>query len=250
MKVLVAVKRVIDYRVKVRLNADQTAVETHQVKQGMNPFDEIALEQAIRWLESDLVSDVVAVTCAPREEQDVLRTALAMGATDALHIETDEPLSPYQVSQTLAALQARDSFDLIMLGKQAIDNDCNQVPQLLAGLLRCPQGTFASNIVLSEDDKRATVTRETDQGLETISLALPAVISADLRLCKPRFIGLPQIMKAKSKQISTLAISDLLEKKDSCIRHVSYSMPPVRSAGKRLNSWEDMLSVLEKGERS
>ena len=245
MKVLVAVKRVIDYRVKVRLNSDQTAIETHQVKHGLNPFDEIALEQAIRWLEAGLVSEVVAVTCASASDQEVLRTALAMGATQAVLLESQLPLAPLQVAQALAAFQARDSYDLLMLGKQAIDNDCNQVPQMLAGLLRCPQGTFASQIEFSPDKESVLVTRETDRGLETIRLSLPAVISSDLRLCEPRFIGLPQIMKAKSKSISVVPLTELIDEQRSCVKHVAYAIPPVREAGQRLNSLHEVLSVIQ-----
>lgn len=244
MKILVAVKQVIDYRVKVRLKADKSGVETQSVKQSMNPFDEIALEEALRLQEQGLATEVIAVSCGPRSAQEVLRTALAMGATDAIHVETDQSLAPAAVAKVLVKLVEQQSIDLVLLGKQAIDNDCNQVGQMLAGYLAWPQATFASKIECSTD-KRLVVTREVDAGLQTISIALPAVVSADLRLNTPRFVSLPNIMKAKAKKIETIALVDLGVSAESKLRHVSYELPVQRQAGKRVESLSEIIDVIK-----
>jgi electron transfer flavoprotein beta subunit len=245
VKILVAVKRVIDYRVKVRLKADKSGVETQSVKQSMNPFDEIALEEALRLQEAGSATEVVVVTCGAKQAQDVLRTALAMGANRAIHIESTDELSPATVAAALAEVAKKESVDLVLLGKQAIDNDCNQVGQMMAGYLAWPQATFASNIDFNDGAKRLTVTRETDNGLETIDIALPAVVTADLRLNTPRFVSLPNIMKAKAKQIEALSLQDLGVEASSLIRCVGYDKPAQRQAGKMVGSLQEIINTVK-----
>lgn len=207
MKVLVCVKRVVDYNVKIRVRADGSGVETAGVKMSMNPFDEIAVEEAVRLKEAGTADEVVAVSIGPAQAQETLRTALAMGADRGVHVACDAALEPLAVAKLLAAIAGRESPDLILLGKQAIDDDANQTGQMLAQLLGWSQGTFASKLEIS--DGGALVTREIDGGLETLSLKLPGVITADLRLNEPRYASLPNIMKAKKKPIDQLDITAL-----------------------------------------
>lgn len=207
MKILVAVKRVIDFNVRVRVKADGSAIEDAGVKMSMNPFDEIAVEEAIRLKEAGTASEVVVVSIGESKCQETLRTALAMGADRALHVETDSPIEPLGVAKTLNAIVQRETPDLIVLGKQAIDDDANQTGQMLAALLDCGQATFASKINIA--DGHAEVTREIDGGLETVRCTLPCVITTDLRLNEPRYASLPNIMKAKRKPIETLSPADL-----------------------------------------
>lgn len=249
MKILVGVKRVIDYRVKVRLRSDQSGVETEQVKQSMNPFDEIALEEAVRLLEAGVASEVVAVTCGSRDHQDVLRSALAMGASRAVLLEASEVLAPKVVAKALAVLATREEVGLILLGKQAIDNDCNQVGQMLAGYLGYPQATFASKIEPNTTQDRLRVTRETDRGLETLDIALPAVVTADLRLNEPRFISLPSIMKAKAKPLETLPLDELGVELTSSLQCEGYQLPAQRQAGKKVESLNELIHVIEEQTR-
>jgi electron transfer flavoprotein beta subunit len=202
MKALVAVKRVVDFNVKVRVKADGTGVETANVKMSMNPFDEIAVEEAVRLKEAGLVKEIVAVSCGLTACQETLRTALAIGADRAILVETDAELQPLAVAKLLTAVAKKESPDLIILGKQAIDDDSNQTGQMVAALLGWPQATFASKVKIA--DGRAEVTREVDGGLDTISIKLPAVITTDLRLNEPRYVTLPNIMKAKKKTLETL----------------------------------------------
>ena len=202
MKVLVAVKRVIDFNVKVRVKADHTGVETANVKMSMNPFDEIAVEAAVRLKEAGQATEIIAVSCGAQACQETLRTALAIGADRAILVETTEELQPLAVAKLLKAICQKESPQLVILGKQAIDDDSNQTGQMLAALLGWPQATFASKIELAPPG--AKVTREVDGGLETISIKLPAVVTTDLRLNEPRFIKLPDIMKAKKKTLETL----------------------------------------------
>ena len=202
MKVLVPVKRVVDYNVKVRVKSDGTGVETANVKMSMNPFDEIAVEEAVRLREAGVATEIIAVSCGPLACQETLRTALAIGADRAILVETDVDLQPLAVAKLLRAIAQKESPKLVILGKQAIDDDCNQTGQMLAALLGWPQATFASKIELA--DGRAKVTREVDGGLETISIKLPAVITTDLRLNEPRYVTLPNIMKAKKKPLEML----------------------------------------------
>jgi electron transfer flavoprotein beta subunit len=202
MKVLVAVKRVVDFNVKVRVKSDGTGVETANVKMSMNPFDEIALEEAVRLKEAGTVTEIVAVSCGTAACQETLRTALALGADKAVLVETDVELQPLAVAKLLKAVCAKESPQLVILGKQAIDDDCNQTGQMLAALLGWPQATFASKLNMSAQS--AQVTREVDGGLETISIKLPAVVTTDLRLNEPRYVTLPNIMKAKKKPLETV----------------------------------------------
>jgi electron transfer flavoprotein beta subunit len=202
MKVLVAVKRAVDYNVKVRVKSDGTGVETANVKMSMNPFDEIAVEEAVRLKEKGVASEVVAVSCGPTACQETLRTAMAIGADRAILVETDAELQPLAVAKLLKALVEREQPQLVILGKQAIDDDCNQTGQMLAALLEWPQATFASKVELAEG--AASVTREVDGGLETLRLTLPAVVTTDLRLNEPRYVTLPNIMKAKKKPLETV----------------------------------------------
>ncbi|KAA1055262.1 electron transfer flavoprotein subunit beta/FixA family protein [Azospirillum brasilense] len=203
MKVLVPVKRVVDYNVKIRVKADGSGVETANVKMSMNPFDEIAVEEAVRLKEAGKATEVIVVTVGPTAAQETLRTGLAMGADRGILVQTDAETQPLAVAKVLKALVDKEGPTLVILGKQAIDDDCNQTGQMLAALLGWPQGTFASKV--APGDGSVTVTREIDGGLETVQLTLPAVVTADLRLNEPRYASLPNIMKAKKKPIETLA---------------------------------------------
>src|SRR5271154_275579 len=207
MKVLVPVKRVVDYNVKIRVKADGSGVETANVKFSMNPFDEIAVEEAVRLKEAGKATEIIAVSMGPAQCQETLRTALAIGADRAIHVATDAELQPLAVAKMLKALVERENPDLVILGKQAIDDDCNQTGQMLAALLGWPQGTFASKVVL--DGEALMVTREVDGGLQTIKLKLPAIVTTDLRLNEPRYASLPNIMKAKKKPIDIVTPDDL-----------------------------------------
>ena len=229
MKILVPVKRVIDYNVKVRVKADGTGVDLANVKMSMNPFDEIAVEEAMRLKEAGKATEVVAVSCGLTACQETLRTAMAIGADRAILVETDVDLQPLAVAKLLAAVAKKEAPQLIILGKQAIDDDANQTGQMLAALLGWSQATFASKVVIAGD--KATVTREVDAGLETLEVDLPAVITVDLRLNEPRFIKLPDIMKAKSKPMETLQPADLGVDPAPRLTTVTVTEPPKRSAG-------------------
>ena len=207
MKVLVAVKRVIDYNVKIRVKSDQTGVETANVKMSMNPFDEIAVEEAVRLKEAGKVTEIVAISMGPTACQETIRTALAMGADRGILVQTDDEMQPLAVAKALKVLCEREQPGLVILGKQAIDDDANQTGQMLAALMGWAQATFASKIVL--EDGNALVTREIDGGLETIKVKLPTVVSTDLRLNEPRYASLPNIMKAKKKPIDVVSPADL-----------------------------------------
>ncbi|MEC9184466.1 MAG: electron transfer flavoprotein subunit beta/FixA family protein [Pseudomonadota bacterium] len=207
MKVLVPVKRVIDYNVKIRVKADQTGVETANVKMSMNPFDEIAVEEAVRLQEAGTATEVIAVSIGPQQCQETIRTALAMGADRGILIQTDDEVQPLSVAKLLKAVVDKESPDLVILGKQAIDDDSNQTGQMLAALLGWSQATFASNIELNGDT--ANITREVDGGLETVQVSMPCIVTTDLRLNEPRYASLPNIMKAKKKPIDQMAPADL-----------------------------------------
>ena len=207
MKVLVAVKRVVDFNVKIRVKSDGTGVETGNVKMSMNPFDEIALEEGVRMREAGTADELIAVSMGPQACQETIRTALAMGADRGILVETDAELEPLAVAKLLKAITEKENPDLVILGKQAIDDDCNQTGQMLAALLGWGQGTFASGLEFG--DAKVTVTREIDGGLETVALTLPAVVPTDLRLNEPRYASLPNIMKAKKKPIDTMTPEDL-----------------------------------------
>lgn len=229
MKVLVGVKRVIDFNVKIRLRADNSGVETANVKMSMNPFDEIGVEEAVRLKEAGTVEEVIAVSLGVQQCQNTIRTALAMGADRGIHVVTDAPLEPLAVAKLLKAVVDKESAELVIVGKQAIDDDSNQTGQMLAALLGWPQGTFASKLVI--DNGRAEVTREIDGGLETVMLKLPAVISTDLRLNEPRYASLPNIMKAKKKPIEALKPEDLGVDTTPHLVTLRVEEPPKRQAG-------------------
>ncbi len=241
MKVLVAVKRVVDYNVKIRVKADQTGVETANVKMSMNPFDEIAVEEAIRLKEKGQATEIVAVSMGPQQCQETIRTALAMGADRGILVQTDAELQPLAVAKLLKAIADKEQPRLIILGKQAIDDDCNQTGQMLAALLNWPQGTFASKLAPAAD--KLEVTREVDGGLETVELALPAVITTDLRLNEPRYASLPNIMKAKKKPIETLAPEALGVDPAPRVTTLKVSEPPKRKAGVKL---PDVAALVDK----
>ena len=229
MKVLVPVKRVVDYNVKVRVKSDQSGVDIANVKMSMNPFDEIAVEEAMRLKEAGAAQEVVAVSCGAQACQETLRTALAIGADRAVLVQTDVELQPLAVAKLLAAVVRQESPELVILGKQAIDDDANQTGQMLAALLDWPQATFASKVEVSEGKVR--VTREVDGGLETLSLKLPAVITTDLRLNEPRYVTLPNIMKAKKKPLESFTPEALSVDVAPRLKTLKVTEPPARSAG-------------------
>ncbi len=229
MKALVAVKRVVDYNVKVRVKSDQTGVDIANVKMSMNPFDEIAVEEAVRLKEKGVLSEVVVVSCGVTQCQETLRTAMAIGADRGILVETTEELQPLAVAKLLKALADKEQPGMVILGKQAIDDDCNQTGQMLAALADWPQATFASKVEMV--DGSLQVTREVDGGLETLKLSMPAVITTDLRLNEPRYVTLPNIMKAKKKQIDIFKPEDLGVDVTPRIKTLKVSEPPKRSAG-------------------
>ncbi|MFM0418866.1 electron transfer flavoprotein subunit beta/FixA family protein [Paraburkholderia aromaticivorans] len=243
MKVFAAVKRVVDYNVKVRVKADQSGVETGNVKMSMNPFDEIAVEAATRLKEAGKASDVIAVTCGTAQSVETLRTALAIGADRALHIQTDAELQPLAVAKLLKAAVDREQPQLVILGKQAIDDDAGQTGQLLAALLDWPQATFASAIEIDGD--KATVTREVDGGLEVIELQLPAIVTTDLRLNEPRYVTLPNIMKAKKKPVETLSPAELGVDPAPRLKTLKVAEPAVRKAGERVADVATLINKLK-----
>jgi len=229
MKVLVPVKRVVDYNVKVRVKSDGTGVDIANVKMSMNPFDEIAVEEAVRLKEKGVVTEVIAVSCGVTQCQETLRTAMAIGADRAILVETDAELQPLAVAKILKALVDKEQPQLVILGKQAIDDDCNQTGQMLAALTGMPQGTFASKVEVV--DGKVNVTREVDGGLETVALSLPAVVTTDLRLNEPRYVTLPNIMKAKKKPLEVIKPADLGVDVSPRIKTLKVEEPPKRSAG-------------------
>ncbi|AYB61205.1 electron transfer flavoprotein subunit beta/FixA family protein [Ralstonia solanacearum] len=229
MKVLVAVKRVIDYNVKVRVKSDGSGVDLANVKMSMNPFDEIAVEEAVRLKEAGVATEVIAVSCGAAQCQETLRTAMAIGADRGILVETSEELQPLAVAKLLKALVDKEQPQLIILGKQAIDDDANQTGQMLAALAGLPQATFASKVQIA--DGKASVTREVDGGLETLSVKLPAVVTTDLRLNEPRYVTLPNIMKAKEKQLDTVKPEDLRVDVAPRLKTLKVAEPPKRSAG-------------------
>ncbi|MEO5862806.1 MAG: electron transfer flavoprotein subunit beta/FixA family protein [Burkholderiales bacterium] len=243
MKALVAVKRVIDYNVKARVKADGSGVDLANVKMSMNPFDEIAVEEAIRLKEKGLLSEIVAVSLGVMQCQETLRTALAMGADRAILVESDAELQPLSVAKLLQAVAAKEAPQLIILGKQAIDDDSNQTGQMLAALLGWPQATFASKVEIA--DGRAKVTREVDGGLETISVKLPAIITTDLRLNEPRYATLPNIMKAKKKQLDVLKPADLNVDVTPRLTTLKVVEPPKRKGGVMVKDVAELVAKLK-----
>ena len=243
MKILVAVKRVVDYNVKVRVKSDNTDVDIANVKMSINPFDEIAVEEAVRLKEKGAATEVVAVSCGPAASQDALRTTLAIGADRAVLVETDAVLQPLAVAKLLAAVQAKEQAGLLMLGKQAIDDDANQTGQMLAALLKLPQATFASKIEVA--DGQATVTREVDGGMETVRLPLPAVVTADLRLNEPRYVTLPNIMKARKKPLEKLSPAELGVDPAPRLKVLKVTEPPERQGGVKVGSVDELVEKLK-----
>jgi len=242
MKVLVAVKRVIDANVKVRVKADGTGVETANVKMAMNPFCEIAVEEAVRMKEAGTATEVVAVACGPANSQETIRTALAMGADRGIHVQTDVELQPLAVAKLLKAVIAKEQPRLVILGKQAIDDDSNQTGQMLAGLLGWPQGTFASKLTIEGDKLR--VKREVDGGLETEILNLPAIVTTDLRLNEPRYASLPNIMKAKKKPIEAVTPEALGVDPTPRIKVLKVVEPAKRKSGVKVKSVAELVEKL------
>ena len=247
MKALVCVKQVVDHKVKIRIRQDRSGVDTADVKLSINPFDEIAVEEAVRLKEKGAIGEIVAVSAGGAGVADVLRTALAMGADRAIHLQSDAALAPLTVAKALAALCDEENPNLILLGKQAIDDDCNQVGQMLAALRDLPQATNASEITLA--DGSATVTREVDGGLETLRLTLPAAITADLRLNAPRNISLPSIMKAKKKPLESRSLESLGVATTSRLTTLRVEEPAARAAGVMVDDVDALVSKLKNAEQ-
>ncbi len=247
MKILVGVKRVVDYNVNVRMKPDGTGVDLANLKMSMNPFDEIAVEEAVRLKEKGIASEVVAVSCGVTACQETLRTALAIGADRAILVESSDELQPLSVAKLLKALVEREQPSLVILGKQAIDDDCNQTGQMLAALADWPQATFASKVEVADENgqTRARVTREIDGGLETLSLALPAIVTTDLRLNEPRYVTLPNIMKAKKRPLDVLKPADLGVNVKSHLKTLKVSEPPKRSAGVKVPDVATLVAKLK-----
>ena len=243
MKVLVPVKRVVDYNVKVRVKSDNTGVDIANVKMSMNPFDEIAIEEAVRLKEKGVATEVIAVSCGVAQCQETLRTAMAIGADRAILVQTDVELQPLAVAKLLKALVDKEQPGLVILGKQAIDDDCNQTGQMLAALADLPQGTFASKVEV--EGGVVKVTREIDGGLETLSMSLPAVITADLRLNEPRYVTLPNIMKAKKKPLEVVKPVDLGVDVTSRIKTLKVVEPPKRGAGVKVPDVATLVAKLK-----
>ena len=243
MKALVAVKRVVDYNVKVRVKSDGSDVDIDNVKMSMNPFDEIAVEEAVRLKEAGKIGEIVAVSLGSKKCEETLRTALAMGADRAVHVETEAALEPLAVAKLLKAVADKEQPQILLLGKQAIDDDANQTAQMLAALLNAPQGTFAGKVLIEGNE--ALVTREIDGGLETVALKLPAVISADLRLNEPRYVKLPQIMQAKKKPLEKTTPEELGVSTALRLQAVRYAEPKARQAGEKVGSVAELVENLK-----
>jgi electron transfer flavoprotein beta subunit len=243
MKVLVPVKRVVDYNVKVRVKSDGTGVDVANVKMSMNPFDEIAIEEAMRLKEKGVATEVIAVSCGVMQCQETLRTAMAIGADRAILVETDAELQPLAVAKLLKAVADKERPGLVILGKQAIDDDCNQTGQMLAALLGWPQGTFASKVTIEGDG--VAVTREIDGGLQTVTLKLPAVITTDLRLNEPRYASLPNIIKAKKKEVAAKTPQDYGVDISPRLEVLKTAEPPVRKAGIKVGSVAELAAKLK-----
>ena len=243
MKILVPVKRVVDYNVKVRVKSDSSGVDIANVKMSMNPFDEIAVEEAVRLKEKGAATEVIAVSCGVQQCQETLRTAMAIGADRAILVQSEEELQPLAVAKLLKALVAKEAPGLVILGKQAIDDDCNQTGQMLAALCDLPQATFASKIEIQGDS--AAVTREVDGGLETLKVKLPAVITTDLRLNEPRYVTLPNIMKAKKKPLDVVKPADLGVDVKAHLKILKVSEPPKRGAGVKVPDVATLVAKLK-----
>ena len=243
MKVLVPVKRVVDYNVKVRVKSDKSGVELDNVKMSMNPFDEIAVEEALRLKEKGIATEVIAISIGPTQVQETIRNALAMGADSGIFIEATNNLEPLNIAKIISSVAKKESIDLMILGKQAIDDDMNATGQMIAALLGWPQATFASKVEIS--DKKAIVSREVDGGIENIEVALPAVISTDLRLNEPRYASLPNIMKAKRKPLEEITSEELGVDTKKRLEILKVEEPPSRKAGVILGSMDELVDKLK-----
>ena len=243
MKVLVPVKRVVDYNVKVRVKSDKSGVELDNVKMSMNPFDEIAVEEALRLKEKGIATEVIAISIGPTQVQEIIRNALAMGADSGIFIEATNNLEPLNIAKIISSVAKKESIDLMILGKQAIDDDMNATGQMIAALLGWPQATFASKVEISE--KKAVVSREVDGGIENIEVALPAVISTDLRLNEPRYASLPNIMKAKKKPINQIQVDELNLKIEQRLDILKVEEPTKRQSGIMLKTVEELVDKLK-----
>ena len=243
LKVLVPVKRVVDYNVKVRVKSDKSGVELDNVKMSMNPFDEIAVEEALRLKEKGIATEVVAISIGPTQVQETIRNALAMGADSGIFIESTNDLEPLNIAKIISSVAKKESIDLMILGKQAIDDDMNATGQMIAALLGWPQATFASKVEIS--DKKAVVSREVDGGIENIEVALPAVISTDLRLNEPRYASLPNIMKAKKKPINQIQVDELNLKIEQRLDILKVEEPTKRQSGIMLKTVEELVDKLK-----
>jgi electron transfer flavoprotein beta subunit len=243
MKVLVAVKRVIDYNVKIRVNSEGSAVETNNVKMSMNPFDEIAVEEAVRLKEAGLVEEIIIVSIGNKGVQETIRTAFAMGGDRGIHIINEDVTEPLAVAKLLKDIAIKEKTDLVILGKQAIDDDCNQTGQMLAAILDWPQATFVSKIELNNN--KLKVVREIDGGLETLDINLPCVVTTDLRLNEPRYASLPNIMKAKKKEIIEIPIADTGIDFKSRLEVIKVQEPPIRSGGRIVADVDELINVLK-----
>ena len=243
LKVLVPVKRVVDYNVKVRVKSDKSGVELDNVKMSMNPFDEIAVEEALRLKEKGIATEVIAISIGPTQVQETIRNALAMGADSGIFIEATNNLEPLNIAKIISSVAKKESIDLMILGKQAIDDDMNATGQMIAALLGWPQATFASKVEIS--DKKAVVSREVDGGIENIEVALPAVISTDLRLNEPRYASLPNIMKAKKKPINQIQVDELNLKIEQRLHILKVEEPTKRQSGIMLKTVEELVDKLK-----
>lgn len=243
MKIIVPIKRVVDYNVKIRVKSDQSGVELDNVKMSMNPFDEIAVEEAIRLKEAGTAEEIIALSIGPQQAQETIRTALAMGADRGILIKSDQNVSPLNVAKIIKAVAEEENPDLIILGKQAIDDDSNQTGQMLSALLGWSQGTFASEIKLEND--KLLVTREVDGGLQTIKLSMPSIVTTDLRLNEPRYASLPNIMKAKKKELNVIAVGDTGVDVSSRTETLSVELPPTREAGIMVETVDELMDKLK-----
>ena len=247
MKILVPVKRVVDYNVKIKVKSDNSGVDLENVKMSMNPFDEIAIEEAVRLKEKKLCNEITAISIGSSKSEETLRTALAIGADKGILVETEEEIQPLEVAKILKEIVKKNNPDLVLMGKQAIDDDSNQTGQMLAALLGWPQGTFASK--LEFNGKKINDTREIDGGLETLGMELPTIVTTDLRLNEPRYASLPNIMKAKQKPIEKIKTNDLNVEIKQRLKTLKVTEPPKKEAGIKLNSVQELITKLHKEEK-
>ena len=247
MKILVPIKRVVDYNVKIKVKSDNSGVDLENVKMSMNPFDEIAVEEAVRLKEKKICNEITAISIGSAKSEETLRTALAVGADNGILVETEEDIQPLEVAKILKEVIKKNSPDLVLMGKQAIDDDSNQTGQMLSALLGWPQGTFASKLEIN--GKKINVTREIDGGLETLSMELPAIVTTDLRLNEPRYASLPNIMKAKQKPIEKISPSDLNIEIKQRLKTLKVTEPPKKESGIKIDSVRELISKLHDEEK-